>query len=364
MFETSEKHDTLPKKISPERTGFKSPRVTPLEARVVKTGSTLVFKSKIQGIPQPEVSWMKNGKNLVIDENVTITTEESVSILTITNMNRKRAGKYEIVAINSVGEARSSGSVVVSDTVDSPELRAPRFTIPLQPKTVLEDDVVILEATVESYPQSSFNWFINATPVNKTENCRIINKENKSILIVEPFQKINSGLYTCRAENVAGSVTSTASVKIVQEELLEDVQDLIPPTFTKKLLPLQLMDGDELVLSACITGNPVPNVKWFHNDQLIEERRGTTISQDTDGNCVFTIAEVYPEDAGEYICHASNKIGEASNTITVTIKGTKVHVNIYVASISVSSTPYVKCILFNLYSLRINEWTAFFLLTL
>lgn len=308
----------------------RAPRVTPLEAKIIRSGTTLVFKSRVEGSPEPEIKWLKNGKEVSMDDDdIMIVTENNVSTITIRNMNRKRAGKYEIIAINRAGEARSSGSVVVSDTADSPELRAPRFVTPLQPKTVLENDVVILEATVESYPQSSFNWFVNAAPLKRLPNTRIVDKNNRSVLIIEQFNKANIGLYTCRAENVAGSVTSTASVQIVDETELEEVLELIEPQFMENLKPIQLMDGEELTLSCMVVGNPIPVIKWFRNDTQIIERKGTQMLQETNGNCVLTISEVYPEDAGDYTCYASSKIGEATNTATVTIKGISTYNIIY-----------------------------------
>lgn len=309
---------------------LKAPRVTPLEAKIVRTGSTMVFKSKYQGTPMPEIQWQKNGKEIVIDEDVTIITDSSTSTLTIKNMNRKRVGKYEIVATNKAGEARSSGSVVVSDTKETEELRAPRFVEPLQPRTVLEKDVVILEAVVESYPQSSFQWFYNAKPLTTRSDIRVVAKENKSIVIVESFTKSNVGIYTCRAENVAGSVTSTASVQIVPETQLEEVYDMISPRFTQRLQPVTLMDGEELVLPCNVIGHPTPKIQWFRNSQPLEESKGVSISQEANGQCVLTISEVFPEDAGEYTCVASNKIGEASSAVSVDIEGTNKCTSAYV----------------------------------
>lgn len=299
---------------------LRSPRVTPLEAQIVKTGSTLTLKSSFTGT-ELEIKWYKNGKELIVDEEVTIVTNNNISMVTIKNMNRKRAGKYEIVAINKAGEARSSGSVVVSDSKDSDELRAPRFIQPLVPKTVLENDVVIMEATVESFPTSSFQWFVNSTAIKSSVDVRIVAKENKSILIIESFQKSHTGMYMCRAENVAGSVTSTASVKIVEETQLEEVSEFISPRFVEKLKPCQLMDGEQLMLTCKVIANPTAKIQWFRNEQPLLETKGTTISQEVNGICSLTISEVFPEDAGEYTCYASNKIGDAINKVSVSIEG-------------------------------------------
>lgn len=301
----------------------KAPRVTPLDARILKTGETLVFTSKYQGTPEPSIQWLRNGKAIEPNDDVTFRTENLQSTITVRNMTRKRVGKYEIVATNEAGEARSSGSVVVSDTSSPEELRAPRFIEPLQPKTVLEQDVVILEATVDSYPNSSFQWFYNSAPIAQTASVRLVTKENKSVLIVESFVRQHSGLYTCRAENVAGSVTSTASVQIVEEESqLEEVYEMLSPRFTQRLQPVQLMDGEELVLPCQVIGHPTPKIQWYRNKEPLQNTPGIAISQETNGQCLLTIAEVFPEDAGEYTCQAVNKIGDASSTVSVIVEGT------------------------------------------
>lgn len=301
---------------------LKAPRVTPLEAKILKTGDTLVFTSKYQGTPEPEIRWLRNGKPIDIDDDVTVETTQQQSTVTVRNMSRKRVGKYEIVATNKAGEARSSGSVVVSDKTSTEELRAPRFVKPLQPQTVLESDVVILEATVDSYPNSSFQWFYNSVPVTTTPIVRIVAKENKSVLILESFAKPNSGTYTCRAENVAGSVTSTASVQIVPETQLEEVYEMLSPRFVTRLQPVQIMDGEQLVLPCQVIGHPTPKIQWYRNAEPLSNTPGISISQEADGVCTLTIAEVFPEDAGEYMCEASNKIGEASSTVSVIVEGT------------------------------------------
>lgn len=302
---------------------LKAPRVTPLAAQIIRNGGTLTFTSTFEGIPEPTITWLKNGKELQIDSDVTINTINYNSIVTIKNMNRKRAGKYEIVAINKVGEARSSGSVVVSDTTETEQVIAPRFLESLHPKTVQEDDVVILETIVQSHPISSFQWFVNSTPIKSSpqDNIRITIKENKSILFIKTFRKENVGIYTCRAENVAGSVTSTASYKIAELPQMEEVTEFISPRFIEKIKSAQLMDGEQLLLSCQVIGNPIPKIEWYRNKQILEEIKGITISQEINGLCTLTITEVFPEDAGEYTCYASNKIGEALCTATVSVEG-------------------------------------------
>ncbi|XP_062534345.1 titin-like [Armigeres subalbatus] len=294
--------------------------VEPLQAQVVKTGSTLVFECRFTGMPKPTVKWFRNSKEVVEEEEVTIVTEEYYSKIVITRMTKKRTGKYEIVVFNEAGEAKSSASVAISDTSEMDEAKAPRFVEPLTPKLVAEAEVCILEALVDSYPTSTFQWFREGAAIKSSNELRIVTDENKSILIIESFNRRDVGAYTCRAENVAGSVTSTATVQVLETIETEEVTEYISPRFIEPIKPTRVMDGEKLILACQVQAAPLPKVQWYHNEQLIVETKDKVFQQDSSGRCVLTVSEVFPEDTGEYSCVASNKLGEAICKTTVNVE--------------------------------------------
>jgi hypothetical protein len=56
-------------------------------------------------------------------------------------------------------------------------VKAPRFIQPLKPKIVCEGEVVIMEATVESFPTCSFQWFLHDTPIKVLliiDKCKLV----------------------------------------------------------------------------------------------------------------------------------------------------------------------------------------------
>ena len=308
--------------IIEKKAEVRAPKIlTPLQAQVVKTQSTLKFECKYDGLPVPKIKWIKNGKEIIIDETTTIETHEYVSRLEIRNITKKHGGKYEIIVTNKAGEAKSSGSVVVSDSKETAEVRAPRFIEPITPKTVAEAEVVILEATVDSFPTASFQWFYNNNPITSSQDTRIATTDNKSILIIETFVRTHVGSYTCRAENVAGSVTSTATINMLEPSDTEEITELISPRFVEKAESAQVMDGEKLILTARVQGAPIPKVEWQHNGDTVEESKDIFTQQDNSGLCTLTIKEIFPEDAGEYVCIAKNKIGEAVSRCIVTVDG-------------------------------------------
>lgn len=161
---------------------LKAPYVAHIKPQTITANSKLTISSKYTGTPEPEVKWLKNGKEIVTDESVTISNEGNTTTLTVCNVDRKRTGKYEIVATNEVGESRALESVMVSNDATSDELIPPYFTQLLKPKTVHSDEVVILEAIVESNPFSSFQWFFNAIQITQTLFKRIHSQDNRSII--------------------------------------------------------------------------------------------------------------------------------------------------------------------------------------
>lgn len=328
---TAEEDTDKPKEI------LQAPTIeVPLQAQVVKTGSTVVISVKFDGKPLPTISWLRNGKPLEDDSVVKIVTEHKQSTVTIKNAERRKVGKFEVIAINKLGEARSSASVVVSDVKETPDIKAPRFIQPLVPKVVREGDVVILEAVVDSKPLSSFQWSVNVQPITVSRDVRIVTHDNKSILIIRSFQKHHVGSYVCRAENVGGSVTSTASVKLRDITEVEEVIEYISPRFTEKLpLKADLWDGETIELKCKVMGKPIPHIEWYHNNSVIEDAKNVTVSQDNTGNCILTITEVFPEDAGEYSCHAINEVGEAITMTHVAVEGTFI---VYILCMSTSNT--------------------------
>lgn len=301
---------------------LQAPYVSPLKPQLLVPGSTLEFSSSYYGIEEPEIKWYRNGKEITTDEDISILTTNGVSTLTVRNMTRQKAGKYEILAMNQVGESRTSASVTISTDEIYDNLTPPYFKKPLYPKTVIVNDVVILEVQVESNPISSFQWFQNSVPVKVSDITRISSKENKSILIMKCIVSENAGVYTCRAENVLGSVTSTVDVKVIDNDNeLGKVNEYISPRFIEKLKPAQLMDGDTLALTCRVIGYPISRIDWMHNQELINEAKGIEIIQDSDGLCTLRISEVFPEDAGDYICYAINSIGKAQTKTNVIVEG-------------------------------------------
>lgn len=86
-----------------------------------------------------------------------------------------------------------------------------------------------------------------------------------------------------------------------------------PPKFTTPLRDLSVNDGDRIVeLKTHFRGNPNPSITWFFNSKPIQPNQDFQVHVDVQkGETSLVIIEVFPEDEGEYMVKAENRLGAA-----------------------------------------------------
>lgn len=104
--------------------------------------------------------------------------------------------------------------------------------------------------------------------------------------------------------------------EIIKEEITEKEKPVEKagkaPVFTWNLTSLKVMDGEEVKFHCEIDGQPMPEIVWYHEEVPISENQDfkCTYNKET-GSCSLLISEVFPQDAGEYKCEATNDLGTA-----------------------------------------------------
>ena len=84
------------------------------------------FDLPFQGIPTPEVFWIKDGDEenplqSSPDKNLIITTTETHTKLAINNVGKNHRGKYMLVVKNESGTDTAKGELKVLDRPEPPE---------------------------------------------------------------------------------------------------------------------------------------------------------------------------------------------------------------------------------------------------
>jgi hypothetical protein len=91
------------------------------------------------------------------------------------------------------------------------------------------------------------------------------------------------------------------------------------PSFTFLLRPRVMQSRDTCKLLCCLSGKPVPSVKWYKNNK--ELSRFDYSMQQADGVVTMEIIDCKPEDSGKYKCVASNRHGTDETTCVVIVEG-------------------------------------------
>lgn len=217
----------------------------PLEPCRVEPEGRKVFTVRFDGYPTPTVKWYHNGREIKPSANLLITTFNTESTLVVLRCDDESIGKYEARAMNEAGEARTSASIQLMSQVDSGKMQPPKFLKSLRPQLVPEGEATVMEIEVESIPESVFSWKQHGLPVTSSTTLQITSQSNRSTLFIPESLVENSGIYTVKAENPAGSVASTATLTVERPLLAED---FTPPVIIKELPATKVMDGEEVQL--------------------------------------------------------------------------------------------------------------------
>lgn len=273
-----------------------------------------------------EVAWYCNNQPLEQKDDYIINTERGKSVIKILKANKKKIGKYEVVIRSKDKVTKSSSSVKLRKTSEEHEIKPPVFVRPLKPKEIYEGQILLLEAEVDSTPCASFQWFVDTREMasyakeNKLTDIFVTTRGNVSCLCIENVTKTYKGVVTCRAENFAGSVACSASLEILEREGYVESEGLAP-FVNVSLQPTTVMDGEPVVLTCEIVGQPWPIIEWYHNEQLIKRARDVILARQESGICELCIKEAFPEMDGKYKCVARNEFGSCSTECVVTVEG-------------------------------------------
>eukprot|EP00076_Gallus_gallus_P023316 XP_015145051.1 coiled-coil domain-containing protein 141 isoform X3 [Gallus gallus] len=185
--------------------------------------------------------------------------------------------------------------------------QAPNFSQLLSNLTVTEGSPVTLEVEVTGIPEPTLTWYKKGQKVTADEHLKLYQKETKHALFIQKVCDNDAGLYVARAKNSSGTISSSAILHV-------QVQGK-QPNFVRKFGHTTLQEGEDLILHCTVHGKPKPHVCWTKDD--IQVVAGDT--EKLGDNYYLLKRNVALADTGKYICVASNEVGKAHCSATVTV---------------------------------------------
>ncbi|GIY12995.1 obscurin, partial [Caerostris darwini] len=293
--------------------GFKLPEIVEsLKPASFVQGEPGKLTAKVDGEPKPNVKWLKDGMPLEPSDRIKMRQDPDGTVtLDIAKVLPEDAGKYTLLVSNLGGETRSSANVEV--------IQSPLFTKPLEPVTGVCDCPAKLECKVSGDPLPDIKWTKdgNEVPDDDTNIRKRQLPSGEVALVFDKCKPENAGDYTCTAINKHGEKSSAAPLKVISKDI--EGQHKSSPSFVTPLSDLKVQEGDTFKLEATVSGNPIPEVRWYLDDQPISI--SDTILPTFDGKkATLKVYRCNPRHEGVYECRASNNQGDASSKGRVSVQ--------------------------------------------
>ncbi|XP_044055859.1 hemicentin-1 isoform X2 [Siniperca chuatsi] len=262
------------------------------EVAVVENSQALLV-CVAEGVPQPSLSWEKDGNPLI--ESTGEYTILPSGELVIDIAQPDDAGSYTCVATNAVGQDSRSTTLAVHTH--------PVFTELLGDVALNKGERLLLACGVSGIPLPKITWAFNNNNIIPVHYDHI---NGHSELVIERVSKDNSGTYTCVAENNVGTITSLGFVYVKEPPIIDG--DL----HSNRIEPL----GGNAILNCEVRGDPLPTIRWSKNG--INIHISNRIRQLDNGS--LAIYGTVSEDAGNYMCVATNDAGVVERSVTLTLQ--------------------------------------------
>lgn len=152
---------------------------------------------------------------------------------------------------------------------------------------------------------------------------------DQSFIPTDKFRQLEQPNHPRFIEDIAGvddrplvDLTKLRQLEIKPAKLTEEDKDVEQkkPTILIPLRNVQAVENQPVVLSAQVDGKPQPQFTWFKNDQPLPEGNRFRTHYDIPSKTIFlTIAGAREDDSGAYRLVAKNPLGEEETTADVNV---------------------------------------------
>ncbi|XP_065302130.1 hemicentin-1-like isoform X4 [Dermacentor albipictus] len=266
----------------------------------VALGESAKLECRVTGSPEPSLRWMKDGAPLFANDlqDSRFTFLSGGQTLLVQVSTASDAGVYECEASNPEG---SDELQYVLSVIEPPDFGAKTGTTDVL-MARQGDDVVVrcpfLTKDGQLRSAVSTNWRLDGrslAPDRLPANLALATADELRVSHVQPE---DAGYYTCTATNAAGEASFTTFLDV-----------LVPPYFEEPdAEEVFVMESGSVTLECFPRGIPEPVVSWsLYENKLPEE------------GSFFKLPNASAEDAGHYVCQASNDAGVAEKDFILVV---------------------------------------------
>lgn len=289
--------------------------LTPLRDQTIQEGDTLTLKCQVNGEPQPELKWYRNGTELKADgDRCTIRLAlDGTATLRLRDAQKSDSGEFRVEAVNPAGKAESKCQVRVLAEDEMP--CAPKFIIPLKRTEGIPGESCDFNVKVRGIPKPQLIWSLNGITLN-FNNSRFIEEDlgdGNFRLTIKEVKEEDFGQILCVAQNENGEAFCDALFEPDADWLgRKRAGEGYPPRFNVPLWDRRVPETHPMSIECHVDAKPAAEIQWFKDGELLNDADGVEIwNTPTDGTCRVKIPRFEKRHCGNYKCVAKNEHGVA-----------------------------------------------------
>ncbi|KAJ8046694.1 Neuronal cell adhesion molecule [Holothuria leucospilota] len=274
-----------------------------------REGTNVTLTCRVSGLPTPSVIWYKDDDQLDLLQLDQKWTMEEDGSLHITSVEETDEGDYHCEANNTHG-------IIISNRIrlSRAYLGELPFSGLLEIYDLKERQYIVLRCQKpESSPNPDFYWTKDVRSREPVILSDRVSQTPTGDLVIGSALPEDSGDYSCVITNKLINEVRIAPAIIIK------VKALVHQPLWEYTSPSEVtgMKGNPLSLHCIPTGSPTPKVTWEKLGSS-GDLEGIELSE---GDRTMTILDPDVPHGGEYVCRASNGIGEDKEAIfSVTIE--------------------------------------------
>uniref|UniRef100_A0A665UYZ0 Neural cell adhesion molecule 1-like n=1 Tax=Echeneis naucrates TaxID=173247 RepID=A0A665UYZ0_ECHNA len=256
--------------------------------------------------PLPVIIWKHKGSVIPFSKDVRFNVLEN-NHLQIRGIKKTDEGMYNCEArVMTRGEIDFRMIKVVVNVL--PTIRARQSEVNA---TADIGGSTLLACDADGFPEPTVTWAHNNIVLETGEKYSL--NEDGSELVIKDVKKVDEGDYTCIAKNKAGEKAEEVSLNVFVQPKITYLNNQTASEF------------DEQVTLTCeASGDPTPTISWSFKNRVFTEGQ-----QSLDRNIVvrsharvssLTLKNIQFTYAGQYLCTASNSIGQDSKHMHLEVR--------------------------------------------
>nr|XP_033500537.1 neural cell adhesion molecule 1a isoform X8 [Epinephelus lanceolatus] len=246
--------------------------------------------------PPPTIIWKHKGSRIQVAKDVRFKIMDN-GHLQIRGIKKTDEGMYNCEArVMARGEIDFRMIRVVVNVL--PTIRARQSEVNA---TADISSSALLACDADGFPEPTVTWAHNNIVLETGDKYSL--NEDGSELVIKDVKKVDEGDYTCIAKNKAGEKAEEVSLNVFVQPKITYLNNQTASEF-----------DDQVTLTCEASGDPTPTISWSFDNRVLTEGE-----QSLDRNIVvrsharvssLTLKNVLFTYAGQYLCTASNSIGQ------------------------------------------------------